>query len=79
MSPSLFLTFPFRPSILTSNMTRALKLMISRRRRANGKNSFQYTMTIPSAIVEAFSWDETTRLEISIEGKGILRVREAKG
>lgn len=70
------------PSILTGEMTRLLKLMVSRRKRKtlSGEvvESCQYTITIPATIVDAFGWNETTKLEISIEGKGILRVREAK-
>jgi len=63
---------------MLSEMTKLLKLIVSRRKKEDGTESRQYMMTVPRVIVEAFGWNEKTRLEVSIEGKGILRVREAK-
>jgi len=67
---------------MTGDMTRLLRLMVSRRRRrkADGAvvESRQYTVTIPSAIVDAFGWNGETVLEVTIEGRGILRIRESR-
>jgi len=64
-------------------MSNIVKVIASKRAttKADGTESVrrQYFVTLPVAIVRAFGWDETTRLEITIEGKGILRMREAKG
>jgi len=54
------------------------KLMVARRRKADGRESRQFTVTIPAALVDAFGWKGGEELEVSIEGKGILRIREAK-
>ena len=54
------------------------KLMVARRRKADGRESRQFTVTIPAAIVDAFGWNGGEELEVSIEGKGILRIREAR-
>jgi bifunctional DNA-binding transcriptional regulator/antitoxin component of YhaV-PrlF toxin-antitoxin module len=42
------------------------------------RTSKQYTITIPSSIASAFDWTAGTKLAISIEGKGILRLKELK-
>jgi len=55
--------------------------MVSRRQRRKADGSVvetrSYTVTIPSTIVSAFGWGEETTVEVEIEGKGILRIREA--
>ena len=65
------------PRIITSIMTRHLRLMESRRKGSGGTVRHQYTITIPRVIVDAFGWDKDTQLAVRIKGKGVLEVREA--